>query len=67
LNFSIEKAFTRNCGQRSFGHSPLAAQPTLFVHIRKGTFAPMRPPEISYCRRLGAISLIRRAGPPAHK
>jgi hypothetical protein len=67
MNSSIEKAFTRNCGHRFFGHSPLVAQPTLFVHIRKGTFAPVRPPEIRYCRRLGAISLIRRAGPPAHK
>ena len=47
--------------------APLAARPTLFVHIRKGTFAPVRTPEISYCRRLCAISLIRRTGSPAHK
>jgi hypothetical protein len=51
----------------SLALAPPAAQPALLVHIRKGTFAPVRPPEISYRRRLCAISLIRRAGAPAHK
>jgi hypothetical protein len=51
----------------SLVREPPAARPTLLVHIRKGTIAPVRPPEINYCRGLGAISLIRRAGAPAHK
>ena len=51
----------------SLARAPPAARPALFVHIRKGTFAPMGPLEISYRRRLCAISLIRRAGAPAHK
>ena len=51
----------------SLALAPPAARPILFFHIRKGTFAPVRPPEISYRRRLCAISLIRRTGSPAHK
>jgi hypothetical protein len=51
----------------TLARAPPAARPALLVHIRKGTFAPMGPLEISYRRRLCAISLIRRAGAPAHK
>jgi len=41
----------------SLALAPPTARPTLFFHIRKGTFAPVRPPEISYRRRLCAIIL----------